>query len=180
MPRLPERRRSVEWTVQTWELGWDDHPDADEPVRISIWKFDALWLKTDEYIADARGIDDNQPHMYERAGEWLGSGEPTWTPVVGLDHWGVRRSPTVVTAIFGCASTARGRCRWQSRGARPTRFGLCAARGTGPHDTCRRVCACHCRRSSPVSGSRRPASWPWLAFERAIGSPIDFVSQGAT
>jgi len=88
MPRLPERRRSVEWTVQAWDLGWDDHPDPDEPVWISIRKFDALWRKTNEYIAHVGGIDDNQPHKYERAGEWLGSGEPTWTLVVGLDHWG--------------------------------------------------------------------------------------------
>ncbi len=55
MPRLPERRRPVEWTVQTWEIGRDDHPDPDVPVWISIRKFDALWRRTKEYIADAGG-----------------------------------------------------------------------------------------------------------------------------
>ncbi|WP_449410386.1 hypothetical protein [Methylobacterium komagatae] len=92
MPRLPERRRSVEWTVQTWDLGWDDHPDPDVPVWISIRKFDALWRRTEEYIAEAGGSDDNQPEKYAKAGAWLATGEQTWMPEVGLDHWGM---PTI-------------------------------------------------------------------------------------
>lgn len=92
MPRLPDRRTSVTWSVQTWDLGYVDVPNPDEPVWISIRKFDALWRRTDEYIADGGGADDNQPEKYARAGEWLGSGKSTWMPVVGLDHRGM---PTI-------------------------------------------------------------------------------------
>ncbi len=92
MPRLPERRKSVSWAVHSWDRGYAEAPNPDEPVWISIRKFDALWRRTDEYIADAGGADDNQPRKYARAGAWLGSGEPTWMPVVGLDHWGL---PTI-------------------------------------------------------------------------------------
>lgn len=62
------------------------------PDWISIRKFDALWRRTEEYIAEAGGADDNQPHKYANAGAWLGSGEPTWMPFVGLDHRGM---PTI-------------------------------------------------------------------------------------
>ncbi|KQQ13626.1 hypothetical protein ASF53_11680 [Methylobacterium sp. Leaf123] len=92
MPRLPERRRPVDWTVQTWEFGKEDHADPDVLVWISIRKFDALWRRTEEYIADAGGSDDNNPDRYAKAGAWLRLGEPTWMPVVGLDHWGM---PTI-------------------------------------------------------------------------------------
>jgi hypothetical protein len=42
MPRLPDRRQSVVWTAQSWELGWPEKADPDVPVWISIAKFDAL------------------------------------------------------------------------------------------------------------------------------------------
>ena len=92
MPRLPDRLRPVHWTVQSPDYGWPDEADPDVPVWISLARFDALWRRTDEYIAQAGGADDNQPEKYARVGQWLGSGKPTWMPVVGLDCDGL---PTI-------------------------------------------------------------------------------------
>ncbi len=92
MPSLPDRLRPVHWTVQSLDYGWRDEADPDVPVWISLARFDELWRRTDEYIAQAGGADDNQPEKYARAGQWLSSGKRTWMPVVGLDCDGL---PTI-------------------------------------------------------------------------------------
>ena len=89
MPRQREQQLPVNWSVRSWERGYQHARDPDVKVWIDIDKFDRLWWLSDEYIAKPGNASDNQPEKYAKAGRRFLAGEPMWMPEVGLDADGV-------------------------------------------------------------------------------------------
>lgn len=85
MPRQRENKLPVNWTVHSWERGYQRAPDPDVIVWIDIDAFDRLWWMSDQYIAAPGDASDNQPHKYAKAGQRFLAGEPMWMPEVGRD-----------------------------------------------------------------------------------------------
>lgn len=83
MPRQRDDKRPVNWTVHSWERGYQHAPDPDVIVWVDIDAFDRLWELSDQYIAVPGDASDNQPAKYAKAGRRFLAGEPMWMPEVG-------------------------------------------------------------------------------------------------
>ncbi|APT34571.1 hypothetical protein MCBMB27_05280 [Methylobacterium phyllosphaerae] len=83
MPRQRDDKLPVNWTVHSWERGYQHVPVPDVIVWIDIETFDRLWWLSDQYIAAPGDASDNQPHKYAKAGRRFLAGEPMWMPEVG-------------------------------------------------------------------------------------------------
>jgi len=75
----------VNWTVRSWERGYQHAPDPDVVVWIDIDAFDRLWWMSDQFIAKPGDASDNQPGKYAKVGRRFMAGEPMWMPEVGRD-----------------------------------------------------------------------------------------------
>lgn len=88
MPRQPDDAVRVNWTLHSWERGYQHAPDPDVIVWIDINQFDRLWWMSDQFIAAPGDAADNQPAKYAKVGQRFLAGEPMWMPEVGRDAAG--------------------------------------------------------------------------------------------
>jgi len=89
MPRQRDDKLPVNWTVHSWERGFQHAGDPDVIVWVDIDTFDRLWWLSDQYIAKPGDPSDNQPEKYAKAGRRFLAGEAMCMPEVGLDAQGI-------------------------------------------------------------------------------------------
>lgn len=87
MPRLPEDRVSVDWTLPARKRPSD--PERFVEVWIDVDRFDESWFYTDQYLRHPREASVSDREAYAEAGQRFLAGQPVQMPLVRRDAGGL-------------------------------------------------------------------------------------------